>query len=94
MKTFVAVLLLALALPIAAPADTPAPPTPAPTESQLVEHGTYINKDGVRVHSPAHTKTGAPPAGATAKCRDGTYSFSLHHRGTCSRHGGVSDWLG
>lgn len=28
----------------------------------------------------------------TAECRDGSYSFSAHHRGTCSWHGGVSVW--
>ena len=37
--------------------------------------------------------TAAPPAGATAKCRDGTYSYSKHHSGTCSHHGGVAKWL-
>jgi len=35
----------------------------------------------------------APPPGATALCRDGTYSFSRHHSGTCSHHGGVTKWL-
>ena len=38
----------------------------------------------------------AAPAGATAptaKCRDGTLSYSLHHSGTCSHHGGVAVWL-
>jgi hypothetical protein len=35
----------------------------------------------------------APPPGATALCRDGTYSFSQTHSGTCSHHGGVSQWL-
>ena len=34
-----------------------------------------------------------PPPGATAICRDGDYSFSTHHTGTCSGHGGVSQWL-
>jgi Protein of unknown function (DUF3761) len=34
----------------------------------------------------------APPA-ATARCRDGTYSFSQHRRGTCSDHLGVAEWL-
>jgi Protein of unknown function (DUF3761) len=34
------------------------------------------------------------PAGATARCRDGSYSFSQHHSGTCSYHGGVAAWLG
>ena len=36
---------------------------------------------------------GSVPAGATARCRDGTYSFSQHRSGTCSRHGGVAAWL-
>jgi uncharacterized protein DUF3761 len=35
----------------------------------------------------------APPPGATAVCRDGTYSFSQHRSGTCSYHGGVARWL-
>ena len=35
----------------------------------------------------------AAPPGATAKCVDGTYSYSLHHSGTCSHHGGVAQWL-
>ena len=33
------------------------------------------------------------PNGATAKCRDGTMSFSAHRSGTCSRHGGVAQWF-
>ncbi|WP_343205931.1 DUF3761 domain-containing protein [Rhodanobacter sp. MP1X3] len=33
------------------------------------------------------------PAGASAQCRDGSYSFSMNHRGTCSHHGGVARWL-
>lgn len=36
---------------------------------------------------------GTPPSGATAECRDGTYSFSQHHSGACSSHGGVELWL-
>ncbi len=35
----------------------------------------------------------ASPPGATALCRDGTYSYSKHHSGTCSHHGGVAKWL-
>ena len=35
----------------------------------------------------------AAPPGATALCRDGTYSYSQHHSGTCSHHGGVAKWL-
>ncbi len=35
----------------------------------------------------------AAPPGATALCRDGTYSYSKHRSGTCSHHGGVKRWL-
>jgi large subunit ribosomal protein L22e/Meckel syndrome type 1 protein len=34
----------------------------------------------------------AGPNGATAKCRDGTMSFSAHRSGTCSRHRGVAQF--
>jgi hypothetical protein len=34
----------------------------------------------------------AAPMGSTARCRDGTYSFSRSRSGTCSHHGGVSSW--
>jgi hypothetical protein len=51
----------------------------------------YTNVSGHRVHSPVFANR--RPAGASAQCRDGTYSFSEHHRGTCSHHGGVTRWL-
>jgi hypothetical protein len=35
----------------------------------------------------------ADPSGATAKCKDGTYSHSQHHSGSCSKHGGVAEFL-
>ncbi len=50
--------------------------------------GGYINVDGNCIPSPSTS-----PSGATAKCRDGTYSYSQNHRGTCSHHGGVARWL-
>ena len=62
-------------------------------ESQLLEHGHYRNSSGAIVHSPAHTQTGAVPSGATAQCRDASYSFSQHRSGTCSHHGGVALWF-
>jgi len=33
------------------------------------------------------------PVGATAKCVDGTYSFSPHYKDICAYNGGVSNWL-
>ena len=78
-------LWLSVVLLFSAAAHPDNPPSPAtPDDSQLVEHRHYQE-----VHSPAHSKTGTAPAGATAKCRDGTYSFSQHRSGTCSHHGGV-----
>lgn len=65
----------------------------SPDESKLDSHRHYINKDGQTVHSPAKSKSGAIPAGASAQCRDGSYSFSRHRSGTCSHHGGVAQWL-
>jgi hypothetical protein len=59
----------------------------------LIEQGSYVNREGDTVHRPAHTVSGTVPAGATAQCRDVSYSFSQNHRGTCSHHGGVSRWL-
>jgi hypothetical protein len=61
--------------------------------TELLETGSYVNKEGYSVHRPAHTVSGNVPSGASAKCRDGSYSFSMSHRGTCSHHGGVSRWL-
>ena len=62
-------------------------------DDHLIESGSYVNSVGNTVHRPAHTESGLPPTGASAQCRDGSYSFSQSHRGTCSRHGGVSRWL-
>lgn len=51
----------------------------------------YTNSKGEKVQSP--TKYNTAPEGASALCRDGTYSFSRSRRGTCSHHGGVAKWL-
>ena len=37
--------------------------------------------------------TGDPPKGATAHCKDGTYSKSKSKKSACSKHGGVDKWL-
>src|SRR4051794_27034480 len=62
-------------------------------ESELVSNGHYTNKDKQTVHSPSKSVSGQTPAGASAKCRDGTFSFSQNRSGTCSHHGGVAQWL-
>lgn len=64
-----------------------------PDEAQLLSHRHYQARDGHEVHAPARSTHDQVPAGASAKCRDSTYSFSQHRSGTCSHHGGVADWL-
>ncbi|MFA5124745.1 MAG: DUF3761 domain-containing protein [Patescibacteria group bacterium] len=59
--------------------------TPAPV---ACGSGYYKNIDGNCVHVPSSN-----PSGASAKCRDGSYSYSQHRQGTCSGHGGVAQWL-
>jgi len=66
---------------------------PATTETGLSNDNYYTNSSGNLVHSPAYSNDNAAPAGATAQCGDGTYSFSQHRSGTCSHHGGVVSWL-
>lgn len=59
-----------------------------------ISHGPidyYTNSYGQTVQSP--TRYSSRPPGATAMCRDGTYSFSRSRRGTCSGHGGVAVWF-
>ena len=86
---FVAFSLLALSAPLSALMYTPTPAEARATH--VCGSETYVNSRGHCVRRPV--KSNRPPAGATAKCRDGTYSFSESHRGTCSWHGGVASWL-
>jgi hypothetical protein len=60
----------------------------ATSAAPLCKAGYYKNVTGVCVHRPS-----SDPAGATAKCRDNSYSYSLHASGTCSHHGGVARWI-
>ena len=56
---------------------------------QITSVGTYV------APAPAPAPTPAPssnPQGATARCNDGTYSYSANRSGTCSHHGGVAEW--
>jgi len=78
-----------------APAQYISPSLPANDQSTsgLSNNNYYQNVDDNEVHSPVYSTNGSVPAGATAQCNDGTYSFSQHHSGTCSRHGGVAQWL-
>ena len=89
LPSLIAVMLLALTTPDASIAR----PHRATSYVSAVTCGIdqYRNVSGNCVHRPMRSNT--VPQGATAQCRDGTYSFSQHHRGTCSYHGGVAQWL-
>ena len=63
------------------------------TQAAPAQGRGYVNSQGQWVSSPTRTPDNRPPAGATAQCRDGTFSFSRSRRGTCSYHGGVARWL-
>ncbi len=54
-------------------------------------NGFYRASDGEMVHGPTRGRN--PAYGrVSAACRDGKQSYSHHHRGTCSGHGGVAAW--
>jgi hypothetical protein len=61
---------------------------PTVTSPSTQSGGGYTNVDGNHVASPSPN-----PSGATAQCRDGSYSYSQHRSGTCSHHGGVATWF-
>lgn len=74
-----------VAAPVAAaPAPVKAAPAPAPAPVKAAPAPV------------APVAPVAPPAAAgsdaMAQCKDGTLSYSLHHQGTCSHHGGVAIW--
>ena len=49
----------------------------------------YRNSDGFMVHRPDRVASAAFGR-VSAVCRDGTFSYSRHRRGTCNFHGGVA----
>ena len=55
------------------------------TGTAIIAAGT----DRRSISRPKVSTAPSPPA-PSATCRDGTWSFSHTHRGTCSRHGGVA----
>jgi hypothetical protein len=90
------------AIPSVSPeTTTKSSPTISPTPKATVKATIAATK------TPTPTKTATPkpivqktsepvqdvnPSGATARCKDGTLSYSANRRGTCSHHGGVAVW--
>jgi len=65
-------------------ADTSA--SPAKTETKAP------NEPSSKPETKSAATTANAPEGATAKCKDGTYSHAKTHSGACSHHGGVAEW--
>ena len=73
------------------PAPSAAPTRPAPSAAASMRPAP-----AARPAAPTTATTHAAntdPAGATAQCKDGTYSHAASHRGACARHQGVAKWL-
>ena len=60
-------------------------------DKNCTDNGTYVNSKGETVKRPETCSSA--PKGATAQCRDKSYSFSHTRQGTCSHRGGVAKWL-
>jgi hypothetical protein len=71
---------------VAAPSKEPASPPPAaPPRATPPASG-----EPPASRAPSKTQAAGQP---TARCKDGTMSYSKHHTGSCSHHGGVAQWL-
>jgi len=70
------------------PAESPIPvvqaPSPIPVAPPIPQQAPK--------QSPATQAPDSRPTGATARCGDGSFSFSTSRSGTCSHHGGVMQW--
>ena len=74
----------------AAPSTSPAPAAaPAPQPAPKSTHAPATTGGSSAGSKAASTD----PTGAIAQCKDGTYSHSKKHSGSCSHHGGVAKWL-
>ena len=89
MKKMIALAIALYGAAVAFPADAPVQARP---HYGGCGDAYYVNSRGNCVHRPVAAPSA--PSGATARCYDGTYSFSQSRRGTCSHHGGVASWLG
>ena len=80
--------------PVPTPQATAVVPAGPGHRAVAVAPGGVATPSARPVGSASGTAVGdANPAGATAQCKDGTYSHAKGHRGACSRHGGVTKFL-
>ena len=70
-----------------------AAPVAAPTAAPKATPVAHTTSTTRRATTGVKTTTASGPNGATAQCKDGSYSHSATHSGTCSHHGGVAKWF-
>jgi len=63
---------------------------PSPPVAQSAPSGTTQSRSTTVT---TQARPANAPATATAQCNDGTYSFAVHHQGSCSGHHGVKTWF-
>lgn len=89
--------------------DTMDQPTDTAPAAERNKSGRFVKKESLlpvpeqkSVPAPGKEPKSAPASavvpktaepGATARCKDGSLSHSKQHSGSCSRHGGVAQWL-
>ncbi|MGD0991005.1 MAG: DUF3761 domain-containing protein [Gemmatimonadales bacterium] len=69
------------------------------SRSQLRSATPRRSRHSSTAHRPPQPATHRPPfhprpAGATARCKDGTWSKDPRRAGACGHHGGIASWLG
>jgi len=68
-----------------------APTPPPPRQSAPTARSTPAPGPAVAQTKSKHASN--DPTGAIARCKDGMYWHGTRHSGSCSRHGGVAEWL-
>jgi hypothetical protein len=79
------------AAPRAAAPSTPRAAAPAPVARPSAPMAPSNPNAAVAQTKSKHAST--DPSGALARCKDGMYWHGTRHSGSCSRHGGVAEWL-
>ena len=75
------------------PAPTAAAPAPAAPAAPAAATPAKAPKTAKAKGAPTVKASDTDPTGATAQCKDGTYSHSKTHSGSCAGHKGVAKFL-
>jgi hypothetical protein len=67
--------------------------TAAAPNPEATPPGDDVRRSAAQGREAAQRKADRAKGKATARCKDGTLSYSKNRSGTCSQHGGVAEWL-